>query len=385
MADALVQYNPIAAAAACRTVTPCLWQAAGHVNDDPAAQLSSCQSLFGFPQVATVTLAVDPVFSTAIETSTYTDIIVATSTVYSTVEQESTSYETAYATATEYTTTATQTLTVTVPAPSAAKRGVKRRRGCKLSTTLSSAVPSETPASTSSSETSASPSTSADVCADLAVHSSACACLEPATVTSYYDAVTSIIYATEPATVTSTSDTVITVAVTTVVVKPATTTLTSTLSTQTETTTTTTSTAAPAAPSTFTLSMVDGANAGKSVVLVASGATYTLSGTASGTTASLRLDAGALSLLSESTYGAYVRLSTTSYGIIFMATQSYVSSSAYTFLPLTCTVDPSTLLASCSTTSGLTRFLSCNAYLYFANPSTTPSGCVELHLKAVKI
>ncbi len=383
MADALVQYNPIAAA--CRTLTPCLWQAAGHVNDDPAAQLSSCQSLFGFPQVATVTLAADPIFSTAIETSTYTDIIVATSTVYSTVEQVSTSYETAYATATEYTTTATETLTVTVSAAAVSKRGVKRRRGCKLGTTLSSAVPSETSASASSSETSASPSSSADACADLAVHSSACACLEPATVTSYYDAVTSIIYATEPATVTSTSDTVITVAVTTVVVKPATTTLTSTLSTQTETTTTATATATPAAPATFTLAMVDGANAGKSVVLVSSGATYTLSGTASGTAASLSLSAGTLSLLSDSTYRAYIRLSTTSYGVIFLATQSYVSASAYTWLPLTCTVDPSTLLASCSTTSGLNRFLSCGAYLYFANPTTTPSGCFEVHLQAVKI
>lgn len=390
MADSLVQYNSVAAA--CRTATPCLWQVAGRANNDPADQLSACQSLFGIPQVATVTVAANAVFSTATATSTYTDIIVDTSTVYSTVEEISTSYETAYVTATEYTTTAAQTLTVTVPA-NVGKRGMKRRRGCRpstsiISSTLASAVPSQSSSSPSSSATPSPPVASS--CADLAEHSSACACLEPATVTSYYDAVTSIIYSTKPVTVTSTSNTVVTVAVTTVIVKPATTTLTSTLSTQTDSTTTVTVTAAPAAPTIFTVRLADGVNVGRPVLNYGTNPYQKLVWAPSGTPRALTLSEGALSLMNPPNYPIYkmyIRLNAATYGMVYMITdETATTPSGDTWLPATCSVDPYTLILSCSTTTGLHRFLTCGTSIYLAGTAIKdwPAGCPEVHLRATQ-
>ncbi|KAK4461198.1 hypothetical protein QBC42DRAFT_347348 [Cladorrhinum samala] len=223
-----VSYNPIAAAC---TLSPCLQQVAGYVDQQPAAQLLSCQSVFGFPVIPTLTLPGETeVFSTRI--STYTDVVVVvtTSTVYSTAEETSTAYDTEYSTATEYTTTVINTITTAVSADAAPsitaapalpkRQKLARRGGCKPRTTSTglSLVPSN--------------------CVNLAEYSAACACLEPSTVR-VPEPATTVITIDETVTVpaASTQEMVVTVGVTTVVVKPATTTIGTTLLTETIATT----------------------------------------------------------------------------------------------------------------------------------------------------
>ncbi|KAG7289464.1 hypothetical protein NEMBOFW57_005835 [Staphylotrichum longicolle] len=289
MANPLVQYNPTSAGPACRTMTPCLMQVVGRANDDPAAQLSACQSLFGLAQVPTVTLAADPVFSTAIQTSTYTDIIVSTSTV---------------------------------------------------------------------------------------------AVNLPTAVTSYLDAVTSIIYSIEPATVTSTSDAVVTVAVTTVIVNPAITTLTTTLSTQTEITTTVTATPSAVAPSTFFAKLSSGSDVNRPLIAFGTPPAYQWQKTSSGTGRMMSLVEGRLSIQNQPNYKMFIRMNTSSYGQVYFVTPEYASVATFTWVPVACSVDGSTLALSCSTTSGLTRFLQCTSTIYMANAAMTPAGCVEVSISA---
>jgi hypothetical protein len=38
---------------------------------------------------------------------------------------------------------------------------------------------------------------------------------------------------------------------------------------------------------------------------------------------------------------------------------------------------------SCAAPGGVTRFLQCGSSFYMANPTTTPGGCIEVHLRAV--
>lgn len=364
-------------------------QVVGRVNDDPAAQLSACQSLFGLAQVPTVTLAADPVFSTATQTSTYTDIIVSTSTVYSTVEQHSTSYETVFATATEYTTTVVQTLTAAaVPTVPVRRRGLHRRGGCKprTSSTSATALPSETSSSTSLAEPTSSipaePSDIASSCPNLEAHSSACACLQPTAVTSYLDAVTSIIYSIEPATVTSTSDAVVTVAVTNVIVNPATTTLTTTLSTQTEIMTTVTAAPSAVAPSKFSVKVSSGSGVNRPLIVTGGAPAYLWQTGSFGRGWVMTLDAGRLGPQYQPGDKMYIRMTTSNYGVVYFTTPEYTAASTYTWVPVTCSVDGSTLALSCSTASGFTRFLECGSYLYMANQAVPPGGCVEVGLSA---
>ncbi|KAK3389755.1 hypothetical protein B0H63DRAFT_464269 [Podospora didyma] len=401
------------------TMVPCLYQVAGYVNHNPEAQFSGCRSVFGFPTVATVTLPVDPVLETATATSTYIDIIISTSTAYSTLEETSTSYQSIFETATEYTATIVNTLTTTVPAPVTTiatapkkKRGSKKRRdACKAKSSTvvsseapssaipSSAAPSSAPPSSSEAPTSALPSSEAPApsstaplfplasnCPDLNAYSAACACLEPTPVTEYAAAVTSIVHETEISTVSSTTVEQVTVAVTTIIVKPATTTLTSTLTTLTGTTTiaTSTSTPYPVAPTNFGLVLADGPNAGKANVLSGSAPAYSFQwSSTSASPVPLSLSSAGTSpfLTSQPTYKMYIRLSTTAYGITFFTTSTYIAATGYTWVPVTCAVNPSTLIISC-TAGSLTRFLQCGTVMYMANPTTTPGGCIEVHMKA---
>ncbi|KAK3339915.1 hypothetical protein B0T25DRAFT_523583 [Lasiosphaeria hispida] len=382
-----VHYNPIAAEC---TIIPCLWQVAGHFDSNPIAQLSACSSLFGFPVVPTVTVPVEPVLSTSIATSTYTDIIISTSTVYSTVEETLTSYESVLETSTEYTTTLVNTITTTVPAPvtvtvTQLEPRRKRRLECKAKTSskVSSVVSSVVPSSAVLS--SAAPSSSAlfaDKCVDVGQYSSACACLEPTTVTEYDAAVTSIVRQIESTTIPSTTGTVITVAITTVIVSPATTTVTTTLTTLTETATTATTTSPPAIPTLFGLVIKDGAKAGKGLARSGNIPAYTYAPT-DGTPSGIYLTSAGTQpyLLFDSEYKMYVRLSTTSYGIVFWTTASYASTSSFTWVPSLCALDVNGSLACGTSSYGLTRFLLCGTTVYMTNPTTTPGGCTEMHLE----
>lgn len=394
-----ISYNPISAT--CTLADSCLYQVAGYANSNPVEQIFGCQAMFGLPVITTVTLPSDPYLSTAVDTSTYTDIIITTSTVYSTLEETSTSFETISETVTAYTTTVVNTLTTTVPAPTIVKRKTKKRRGCQprpstsstafLSTTSTpSSAPSSASSSTVSSTTSSSPLFPlATECPSREEYSSACACLAPTAVTEYAPAITSIVHETESSTVESTTKTIITLAVTTVIVQPATTRLTSTLTTLTSSTTTAvqTSTPSPVVPQTFGIVISDGPNAGKPAITSGSvGApAYAYAWASSGTPTQIGLtSAGTTPFLAGNPgYRMYVRLSTTSYGIVFFTTPAYVASSAYTWVQPSCSLNPTTLVMSCTTPNNLTRFLQCGANFYMANSATTPGGCIEVHLKAV--
>ena len=94
---------------------------------------------------------------------------------------------------------------------------------------------------------------------------------------------------------------------------------------------------------------------------------------------------GTLGLLGDASYGLYVHLSIASYGVAFITTPAYIASDFNTYVPLTCTVDASTLLTSCATTTGVNKTLICGNLLYIAKPSYTPGGCSVAHLKAIAI
>lgn len=393
--SAAIPFNPIAAEC---TIMPCLWQVAGHINGDPAAQLSACQSIFGFPVVQTVTLPAEDIFSTRTSTTTDVVVVITTSTAYATAEETSTALETAESTITEYTTTVTSTVLTTVSAPAptvtVVKRGsgshkLKRRGGCKPKTTTTSESSTGTnePASstTASMETDEPTSTSpADVCADPSVYSSACACLEASPATVYVSAATSIIDEATTVTSFSTEGAAITVTVTDLDTVSGTTTLLSTLSTVTTVTTTVTATASPApvAPTSFGLVLADGSNVGKSLVISGSALAYVFvwANGVGPRTLGLPAAGGQPFVENSDTYKMYVRLSTTSYGVVFFTTPAYVASSAFTWAPVSCSVDAETLVMSCSTPN-LMRFLQCGSTIYMANANTTPGGCVEVHLK----
>ncbi|KAK3326896.1 hypothetical protein B0H66DRAFT_171415 [Apodospora peruviana] len=377
-------YNRVSARC---TWSPCVRQVAGYLDRNPWLQLSECQSMFGFPTVPTVTLSADPVFSTAIATSTYTDIIVTTSTVYSTLEQTSTSYANVFETATRFTTTLVNTVTTALPAPQK-KRKHKKRGACKHQ---SSSIASSEPPSTSSSVP-FSPN-----CPSLADYRSACACLDPKPVTEYVTPATSVIEQVESTTVSSTSQAVVTVAVTTVIVKPATTTLTTTLSTLTATTTTATQTPTPtrALPQNFNLALTGGPNDGLPAVLRNAQPVYTL-GVGSGTPAPIGLLApGTNPFLYGDSAGYDMKMwykpSLSWYGTIIFATAQFVYQSAQNSVLLSplCSLDPSTLVLSCSVktastpSSTLNRFVQCDpgSQIFMVPQGMQPSGCVEVQFK----
>jgi hypothetical protein len=80
-------------------------------------------------------------------------------------------------------------------------------------------------------------------------------------------------------------------------------------------------------------------------------------------------------------YQMYVRLSTTTYGVIFMTTLGYVGTLAYDWQPVTCPLDPTTVTMNCATPNGLTRFLTCGVSFYMATETVLPGGCVVTQLK----
>ncbi|KAK4161493.1 hypothetical protein QBC43DRAFT_95304 [Cladorrhinum sp. PSN259] len=232
-----VLYNSISASCASG---PCINLVAGYLDNNPSGQLSACQSIFGFPTVPTVTLPAEDALQTRTLTATSVVIVVTTSTAYSTAEETSTAYDTLYSTVTEYTRTITNTVLTTTTAsaaittviPPARKRSLRRRGACKPKTTTTSDLSPTGPAS----------------CPNLAAYSSACACIQPSTVTQYGSSPTSFVDEIVTVSAASTVETVVTVGVTTVVVKPATTTIITTISTETAATTTQVSTVNPAPP-----------------------------------------------------------------------------------------------------------------------------------------
>jgi len=370
------------------TISPCINQLAGYVDRSLQAYIASCQAAFGFPVVPTVTILSDPIYSTEISTSTYIDIFISSSFEYSTLEETSTLYEYVSETATEYSATIVNTLTSTLPpavttsiAP-AKKRGLKRR-GCKSRISPSAVASSSAPASSSS----AVPFDGPENCINQAEFSSACACIEPRTVTEYAAPSTEVVYSTVPYTSQSTSGTVITIAVTSVIVSQIQTTVTETLTTETETTTTTTTTSSPTALATGSLFIAAGSGAGNIIKLSGSSPAYSLSiaPASQGPPTPFSL-APTWSLTTNANFELFVRLSTTSYGVVFLTTASYISTSAYTWVAATCSVEPGTQNVTCVTaTYGLQRFLMCGSVLYMAKPTTTPGGCVEVQLKAAEL
>jgi hypothetical protein len=136
-------------------------------------------------------------------------------------------------------------------------------------------------------------------------------------------------------------------------------------------------------PTVFSLKLSSGPNMNRGLIIVGSAPAYTLQWAVSGPGRRMSLTAGKLSVQNDPTAVMYVRMSTSSYGLVFMATAAYVASSSYTWTPVTCSVDGSTLALSCSTPSGLTRLLQCGSTVYMANADFTPGGCVEVGVQAV--
>ncbi|KAM7206160.1 hypothetical protein V8F20_002942 [Naviculisporaceae sp. PSN 640] len=383
-------YNPISAQC---TVMPCINQVAGYVDHNPVAQLSACQSLFGLPLVATVTQTVpaDDVFSTRTSTSTDVVIVVTTSTAYSTAEQTSTVFETLYSTTMEYTRTVTNTLSATItatptpPAKNKKKRKVKRRGACKPK---SSSITSHS--SSTAAPTSAQPPIPSN-CANLAEYSSACACIEPRTVTEYADSVTSIVDETTTVVAASTIGTVVTVGITTVVVQPATTTIPTTLKTQTATTTTATTTVTPI-PTIFNLKIyntneylyISANNQGMALQIGTtpqpSGLLQLAPGT--GNTPTIR-GAAAFPMWGYSPVGGSVHVSR----VIFQM-ESYAGTIAGTWSKATCGINtsmlPGNLYFYCNVAQGQS-FFRCGADVYLTNNVTPSAECSPIILTAVGV
>ncbi|KAI0900803.1 hypothetical protein F4806DRAFT_168431 [Annulohypoxylon nitens] len=272
------------------TISQCLQQVVGSIDGNPVARYSACISTFGAPLISTVTPSVEVAFSTLVDTVSYTDIVVSTSTTYSIYEAITTLYTDVPNTITKTTSTTTTTAdTVTAATVTPAKH--KKRGGCKPRTTStpfdihssytysvtpasSSSVPSNfssasysihpsIPASSSSGNysltpssfstatysstsdsSSVAPTTSsssvpvipiASYCSDLAEYSSACACIDAVGTTSIVTAPTptstSTIFSTVSVSVPSVFVSVVTVTVTSDVTVIETSTLTTTQTT----------------------------------------------------------------------------------------------------------------------------------------------------------
>ncbi|KAI1210454.1 uncharacterized protein F4807DRAFT_67144 [Annulohypoxylon truncatum] len=300
MADTppLNSYNP-----SC-VVSQCLRQVVGSIDGNPLAQYSACTSTFGAPVISTLTPSVEVVFSTLVDTVSYTDIVVSTSTTFSVYEAIITMSTDVPDTVTETTsTTTTTTDTVTAATTTVTPIKHKKRGGCKPRTTSSSLsfqfsstssfapessslvpnnfsatysiYPSISTSSSSSgysfdpssfstttySSTSDSPSTIpttsssvpvipiASYCSDLEEYSSACACIDAVSTTSIVTAPTptstSTILSTVSVSVPSVSVSLVTITVTSDVTTVETSTLTATQTTTDVLTETVTSTYTP--------------------------------------------------------------------------------------------------------------------------------------------
>ncbi|OTB04158.1 hypothetical protein M426DRAFT_164247 [Hypoxylon sp. CI-4A] len=132
-------YNPTCA------VNQCLQHVVGSIDGNPLAQYSACTSTFGAPVTSTVTPDVDVIISTLVDTVSYTDIVVSTSTTYSIYEVITTLYTDAFATITETSATTTTTTDTTIVATVTPLK--KKRGACKPKTSSSSIVQTATTSS----------------------------------------------------------------------------------------------------------------------------------------------------------------------------------------------------------------------------------------------
>ncbi|KAK5661356.1 hypothetical protein OQA88_11252 [Cercophora sp. LCS_1] len=228
-------YNPLC------VVNQCLDQVVGVLSQDPAAQYSSCVSILGTPTVTTVTPSADVIFSTSMTTVEYIDLVVTTSTLYSTYESVLTSFDyDVESTATSYTTTLVTSTTSTAYNRLTGQKRKLKKRGCKpRPTSRSSALISSALSSTESTAPSASSVASvAPACSNVDEYSSACSCiyavLDTSTETAPIPTSTSVVHQVVSSAIPVTSESVITAVVTTILVVPTTTTVTSVLQTYTE-------------------------------------------------------------------------------------------------------------------------------------------------------
>jgi len=378
-------YNPFNPSC---SALPCLQQVVGYTHNDAAEQLASCSSIFGYPVVSTVTLAVPPVYSTDISTSTYISISVSTSVATSTYESVSTSTGYIVVVQTDYTTTVVNTIistaaasvlpeeTFTKRSPSPERRLHRRCKGRPSSS--SSVVPSS--------------SVSVEACANLQAYASACACLDPEPVTVYASASTSVIPSTTVETIPSTSGTVVTSVLTSVVVQQDFATITSVLQSYTETTTTTTtttssSTTAPPPPIETLAFAASSSQLGVGGSLVFSGAGGQLSWSAvpAGSGSQFVLENGAMRLQISSIYKFRVGASaaSASFGQVWIITDANVASKPTTewYTPA-CSVHPTTRELTCATSNGLSVWWLCSSVVYLASPGTTFAQCSQVTIKA---
>ncbi|KAM7208366.1 hypothetical protein V8F20_001344 [Naviculisporaceae sp. PSN 640] len=405
-----VLFNPVGAQCTLTASDPCLYQVAGYLDNNPQAQLSGCQSFFGFPIVPTVTLSAEPVYSTDIATSIYNDIVTSTQTLQLTSTETLTSTVTISETETEYTatvvntllTTEVATITTRVAAPATtttppAKR-LRRRRGSRCKPRSSSVV--TTPVASASSPVSSTTGPSfplASACPNEAAYSSACACLELPAVTQSPDPITSIIRETKVITVTSTTfTTAVEVATQTVRAEDdVTTTATATLSTNRQTTTTvaTTTTTTVNAPIPTVFEVRTNESPARNLYFGGSGNPYY------GLLSELPGLKTPLGLAGPNTqptnrwspeWKLYVRLSSQNddRGTITMITPAQVPSMTLPYLPLICSVDGS-LTLNCRATGlvhSYVKLMSCGENLYLTATGHSPtSGCqfVELNVSPV--
>ncbi|KAK3984283.1 hypothetical protein QBC44DRAFT_385887 [Cladorrhinum sp. PSN332] len=378
------------------TLDQCLNQVVGNVDFNPAAQFSACTSLFGAPAIVTLTDLPDVILSTSTATVPYTDIIISTSTAYSTVHETSTSYVQVPQTVTEFTATRVSTETVQATAPAVTflrKRDgkLKKRGGCKPKSSSSSSVAtssSEEPATTTSSEepltttSTEEPSTtsSAPNCIDLEQYSSACSCIgavgdatQTATVTDAAPTslITETVTSTAPA---STSTSVITVIVTETQTQLATTTATTTLRTIKDTVETATSTIpggiAPTITALFRTSPLN-----RLVTVVNQYVQYDYGNTGSGARLQVVSSSGRVSLANKPSDTLWVRTPTVNYGVLWFQPPSGATG---TDQEVTCMPDNQGVL-SCATANGVfNTVFSCGAYMYLGRPTWVQSGCTKV-------
>ncbi|KAK4458977.1 hypothetical protein QBC42DRAFT_290003 [Cladorrhinum samala] len=366
------------------TLDQCLNQVIGSIYLNPAAQVSACVSQFGSPATVTLTNIPDVVFSTSTVTVPYTDIIISTSTAYSTVLEAATSYLEVPETVTEFTATrvSTETIVATQPAVTFYRKRdakIKKRGGCKPRG--SSTASSEEPLTTSESAIEE-PSTtsSAPNCVNLEQYSSACSCIgavsDATQVVTLSDAVptsfiTETFTSTAPASI---STSVVTVIVTETQTQLATTTATKTLETVLDSVETATSTIpggvvlAPtvtaflrANPENRLLALDSGwvrfstGNAGKVQLVVASGRIASAD-SPNDTLVARRFSATA-------PYG----------NMVFTSVRGTFDT------PATCVPDKNGIL-SCATADGVFNTVySCGTFVYLA-PAGGLSGCTEMSL-----
>ncbi|KAM7212827.1 hypothetical protein V8F06_011773, partial [Rhypophila decipiens] len=369
----LNMYNPQC------TLDQCLNQVIGNFDFNPAAQVSACVSLFGAPVTVTLTDIPDLVLSTFTLTVPYTDIIISTSTAYSTVQETTTSHVQVPQTVTEFTATrvATETVQATAPAVTFLK---KRKRGAckpKSSSLLSSVTTTsrEEPTTTEPATT-----TSAPNCINLEQYSSACRCIgavSDATQTATLTDAAPTSFVIETVTTTApafTSTSVITVLVTEIQTQLATTTATTTLQTIQDTVETATTTLpgviAPTVTAYFRTSPLN-----RLITTSGQYVQYDYGNTGVGAKIQVISSSGRVSLVDKPNDTLWVRTPAASYGVLWF---QQTPGATGTDLPVTCKPDNAGTL-SCATENGqFNTIFSCGAYMYLGKPTWVQAGCTKV-------